>query len=209
MSEGGPGATVVANGAARPPRRHDPRIDPPTRQDKRRLWAWIALLGFTPVCLAGVAWAALGLNGSYPTVRPPVPAGWKAVRGIYASISVPKSWSLQETLSDSAGDIYYSSPGGGVGMSVVEADHEPSHTGRFPPIVGVFLGGGKFQVSRLTSLHLPGATRAWGYRFRLPGGGAGTGVLAWAKPTETRIWLVTNHVTTVTGRIFSTLTLAR
>jgi hypothetical protein len=169
----------------------------------------MALLGFTPVCLAVVAWAALGLNGSYPTVRPPVPAGWKAVRGIYASISVPKDWSLQQTLSDSAGDIYYSGRGGGVGLSVVEADHEPTHTGPFPPIVGAFLGGTGFQVSRSSALHLPGATVAWAYRFRLTGGGTGTGVLAWAKPTETRVWLVTSHATATTGRVFSTLTLAR
>ena len=107
------------------PRRHDPRIDPPTKADRRRLWRWAALLAFCPICLGVVVWAALGMNGSYPTVKPPVPAGWQSVPGIYASFSVPGGWSLKQFLSDASGDVYYSGAGGGVGESVTQADRAP------------------------------------------------------------------------------------
>ena len=114
------------------PRRHDPRIDAPTKADKRRLWKWGALLAFCPICLSVVVWAALEMNGSYPTVKPPVPAGWQSVPGIYASFSVPGDWSLKQFLSDASGDIYYSGPGGGIGESVTQADRAPSANGASP-----------------------------------------------------------------------------
>lgn len=188
--------------------RHDPRVDPPTRADKRRFWGWVAFLCFSPICLGVMIWAALDLNGGYPTVKPPVPSGWKAVPGIYASISVPDRWQLQQDLSDSAGDIYYSGPGGGIGLSVTEQKTEPAHFGHFPAIVRTFLGG-SYRLSSVAPVRLRNATEAWSYRFALPGGGRGTAVLAWVKPTETQVWLVASRLNSLTGKVIGTLTLAR
>lgn len=201
------GTRGLANGSNRPPRRHDPRIDPPTVQDKRRLWAWLGLLCLTPLCLGVVVWAAVGLNGSYPTVRPPVPAGWIAVRGIYASISVPKGWSLQQLLSDPNGDSYYSGHSGAVGLSVVESDKVPPHIGPLPNVVRDFLGS-PYRVARVSPLKLRNAAEAWAYRFALPGGQTGAAVLAWVKVTQTRVWVVATTVTPTAQRVLSTLTLA-
>ncbi len=201
------GTPVLANGSAGPVRRHDPRIDPPNTQDKRRLWAWLALLGLTPICLGVVAWAALGLNGSYPTVSPPVPHGWQAVRGIYASMSVPKGWSLQQTLSDANGDIYYAGQGGGVGLSAVEANKAPAHTGGLPSVVRLFIGG-PYVVEQVSPFKLHNAAEAWRYRLALRGGKTAEAVLAWAKLTQTRVWMVATTLTPTTGRALATLTLA-
>jgi len=168
---------------------------------------WVALFAFCPICLGVVLWAALDLNGGYPTVQPPVPAGWQAVPGIYASFSVPSSWSLQQDMSDSAGDIYYSGPGGGAGESVTEADKAPSAGAPLPAIVGTFLEG-TYQVSSVNRITLKNATEAWRYRFYLPNGQAATGVMAWVKPTESEVWLVLSPASATAEKALSTLTLA-
>jgi hypothetical protein len=188
-------------------RRHDPRIDPPTKADKRRLWKWGALLAFCPICLSVVVWAALEMNGGYPTVKPPVPAGWQAVPGIYASFSVPAGWSLKQFLSDSNGDIYYSGSGEGVGESVTQADHAPSANGPLPEIVGTFLGW-KYQVSSVSETKLANATVAWRYRFHLANGVSSVAVRAWVKPTQSEVWLVASRDSNTTEKALSTLTLA-
>jgi hypothetical protein len=187
--------------------RHDPRIDPPTREDRRRLWRWVALLAFCPICLGVVVWAALGMNGSYPTVNPPVPAGWQSVPGIYASFSVPGSWSLKQFLSDASGDIFYSGPGGGVGESVTQADRVPQAHGPLPEIVGTFLGW-KYQVSSVADARIANATAAWRYRFHLANGKSAVGVLAWVKPTQSEVWLVATRDSAATEKAITTLTLA-
>ncbi len=186
--------------------RHDPRLDPPTKADRRRLLGWIAFLGLTPICLGVVVWAALGLNGNYPTVAPPVPGGWQAVPGIYASFSAPKSWTLQQYMSDAAGDIYYSGPGGGVGESVTAVTSAPRPS-TLPAIVGTYLTSRYVVVAR-AGLRVRNATRAWRYTFRLTDGATGLGILAWVKPTQSRVWLVVVPASTTTRKVLATLTLA-
>lgn len=171
------------------------------------MWRWVALLAFCPICLGVVVWAALGMNGNYPTVNPPVPAGWQSVPGIYASFSVPASWSLKQFMSDSAGDIYYSGPGGGVGESVTQAGRAPDARGDLPEIVGTFLGG-KYQVSSLTAAKIKNATVAWLYHFHLANGTSATGVLAWVRPTQSDVWLVATRDSATTKKAIATLTLA-
>lgn len=187
--------------------RHDPRLDPPSRSDRRRVWAWLSVLAFSPICLGVVVWAALDLNGSYPTVKPPVPRGYQAVPGIYASMSVPKGWSLQQDLSDSNGDIYYSGHSGGVGLSVEQQGSQPSHTGAFPEIVGSFLGG-RYRLRSVVPVKLAHAAAAWDLRFSLPGGQTGAAVLAWSRQTQSEVWLVATTLNPATERVLGTLTLA-
>jgi len=186
--------------------RHDPRLDPPTKKDRRRLLAWIAFMAITPLCLAGVVWSALNLNGNYPTVPAPVPAGWQSVPGIYASFSAPKSWSLQQFMSDSAGDIYYSGPGGGVGESVTQAARAPQPT-VVPTIVATFLVERYRQVSR-APYRLRHATDAWKYEFRLANGSTGVAILAWVAATQSQVWLVATPGSPTTEKVLSTLTVA-
>jgi hypothetical protein len=186
--------------------RHDPRLGPPTKRDRRRVLMWVAFLGITPICLGVVVWAAFGLNGSYPTVPPPVPRGWQSVAGIYASFSAPKSWSLQQGMSDAAGDIYYSGPGGSAGESVVESDRPPSGE-TLPVIVRTYLGGA-YKVRSRVPFAVRHATRAWMFTFSLAGGGQGGAVLAWVKPTQSEIWLIVRPTNQVTEKVLATLALA-
>jgi hypothetical protein len=188
-------------------RRHDPRVDPPTKADRRRIWRWAAFLAFCPICLGVVVWAALGMNGSYPTVKPPVPPGWQSVPGIYASFSVPGGWSLKQFLSDASGDVYYSGAGGGVGESVTQADRAPKTAGRLPEIVGTFLGW-KYHVGSIVETKIANATVAWRYQFHLANGRSSVGVLAWVKPTQSEVWLVASRDSGTTEKALSTLTLA-
>jgi len=167
----------------------------------------VAVLAFTPICLGVLVWATVNWNGSYPTVKAPVPRGWQAVPGIYASFSVPRNWSLQPFMSDAAADIYYSGPAGGVGESVTQADQDPSATGRLPAIVGTFLTE-RYSVTSLTPFKLRNATVAWRYQFRLANGTKGTGILAWASATQSEVWLIAAPVTATTDEALSTLTLA-
>ncbi len=187
--------------------RHDPRVDPPHKNDRRRLLGWVALLTLTPISIGVVLWAALGLNGSYPTVAPPVPRGWQAVPGVYASFSVPAPWALQQFMSDAAGDVYYAGPGGGAGESVTEADVPPSPQAALPPIVETFLGG-HYRVLSVRPFHLARAAQAWHYQFRLAGGKAGLGTMAWVRTTQSEIWLVGLPASATTERVLSTLTVA-
>jgi hypothetical protein len=203
---GAAGATSPASGPG-VLRRHDPRVDPPTKDDRRKLWRWVVLLAFCPICLGVVVWAAVGMNGSYPTVKPPVPAGWQSVAGVYASFSVPGNWSLKQFMSDAAGDVYYSGPGGGVGESVTQADKAPKDQGPLPAIVGTFLGW-KYQVSSITGTKIANAAVAWRYRFHLANGTSSTGVLAWVKPTQSEVWLIASRDSATTEKAISTLTLA-
>lgn len=186
--------------------RHDPRLDPPTKKDRRRLLAWVAFMAVTPICLGVVVWSALDLNGSYPTVAPSVPRGWQSVPGIYASFSAPKSWSLQQSMSDAAGDIYYSGPGGGIGESVTQADAAPMPS-RPPTIVATFLVQ-RYQVVSTTPYKLHNAALAWKYKFRLANGATGLGILAWAKATQSEVWLIATPASATTEKMLSTLTLA-
>jgi hypothetical protein len=167
----------------------------------------VALLTLTPVSIGVVLWAALGLNGSYPTVAPPVPTGWQAVPGVYASFSVPRNWTLQQFMSDAAGDVYYAGPGGGAGESVAEADKAPSPHVALPQIVETFLGGHS-QVLSVTPFRLAGAAQAWHYRFRLADGKEGLGTMAWVRTTESEVWLVGLPTSATTERALSTLTVA-
>jgi hypothetical protein len=147
------------------------------------------------------------MNGSYPTVKPPVPAGWQSVPGIYASFSVPHDWSLKQFLSDGSGDVYYSGAGGGVGESVTQADLAPDPTGPLPDIVRTFLGW-KYQVSSVTKTKLANATDAWRYQFRLANGVSSVALRAWVKPTQSEVWLVASRDSAATEKALSTLTLA-
>jgi hypothetical protein len=180
------------------------------RSSRRRKWAWVAFLGFSPLCLGVVSWAALSWNGSYPTVAPPVPRGWQPVAGVYASFSAPKSWSLSQSSSDTNGDTYYSGPGGGAGESVAQVTSRPSPAG-IPVVVATYLGGHPIVESR-TPVALHNATAAWRYTFRLSrGAGAGTaiGVMAWVRATQSEVWLVSAPASRTAEKILSTLTLAR
>jgi len=206
LNDGGSGGTGAAQAIAAP-RRHDPRIDPPTRADRRRTGWWLLVLGFTPICLGVLVWATVNWNGAYPNVKAPVPRGWQAVPGIYASFSVPSDWSLQPFMSDAASDVYYSGRAGGVGESVTQADQEPSATGRLPEIVGSFLTD-RYSVTSVTPFKLRNAADAWRYQFRLANGTRATGILAWASATESEVWLVATPVTATTDEALSTLTLA-
>ncbi len=196
-----------ATSGAPPAPRHDPRIDPPTKRDRRRLLGWLALLTLTPICIGVVLWAAIGLNGNYPTVAPPVPRGWQSVAGVYASFSVPHSWSLQQFMSDAAGDVYYAGTSGGAGESVTEADVPPSPRGALPQIVGTFLGA-HYRVLSVTAFHLAGAELSWHYQFLLGDGKEGLGTMAWVKTTESEVWLVGLPSSATTERVLSTLTVA-
>jgi hypothetical protein len=189
------------------PRRHDPRIDPPTKADRRRAGWWVLVLAFTPICLGVLVWATVNWNGSYPNVKAPVPHGWQEVPGIYASFSVPGKWSLQPFLSDPSADVYYSGPAGGVGESVTQADKEPSSTGRLPAVVGTFLSG-RYSVASVSPFRLRNAAAAWRYQFRLANGTKGTGILAWARDTQSEVWLIATPVTATTDKALSTLSLA-
>jgi hypothetical protein len=190
-----------------PPRRHDPRIDPPNKQDRQRKWLWLSFLAFCPICLGVVLWAALDLNGNYPTVKPPVPSGWQAVPGIYASFSVPAAWSLDQEMSDSNGDVYYSGPGGGVGESVAQANAAPNPSGPLPTVVGTFLEA-PYHVTSVNKITLKHATRAWSYQFHLVDGRTASGVMAWVRSTQSEIWLILSPVSPTTEKALSTLTLA-
>ena len=185
--------------------RHDPRIDPPDKSDRRRLLAWVALLTLTPICVGIVVWAALGWNGNYPTVAPPVPPGWQAVPGVYASFSVPGGWKLQQFMSDAAGDVYYSGASGAAGESVTEADVPPSPRSALPQIVATFLGG-HYRVLAVQPFHLARAAMSWQYRFRLADGKEGLGVMAWVRTTESEVWLVGLPASATTERALATLT---
>jgi hypothetical protein len=167
---------------------------------------WVAFMAVTPICLGVVVWAAIALNGNYPTVAPPVPRGWQSVPGIYASFSAPRNWSLQQYMSDSAGDIYYSGPGGAAGESVTAVDRAP-RPGALPTIVGTFLID-RYTVASTTAYSVRHATEAWRYTFRLASGRTATGVLAWVKPTQSEIWLIVSPTSATTMKVLSTLTLA-
>ncbi|MGO9661287.1 MAG: hypothetical protein ACLP7F_23400 [Acidimicrobiales bacterium] len=201
-----PTSAGVSPGAAPAPR-HDPRIDPPNKSDRRRLLAWVVLLTLTPICVGVVIWAALGLNGNYPTVAPPVPRGWQAVPGVYASFSVPRDWTLQQFMSDAAGDVYYAGAGGGAGESVTEADVPPLPRAALPQIVETFLGG-HYRVLSVRPFHLARAALSWQYQFRLADGKEGLGTMAWVRTTESEVWLVGLPASATTKRILSTLTVA-
>lgn len=177
------------------------------RRDKRRLWMWVAFLATSPLCLGVVVWAAISWNGSYPTVAPPVPQGWQAVAGIYASFSAPKGWGLQQGMSDAQGDTYYSGRGGGAGESVTQADNPPAPAHKVPAVVATFLGG-SYQVTSVVPRHVRNAQEAWSYRFELPGGKQAVGVLAWVKRTESKVWLVALPASPTAEKLLSTLTLA-
>ncbi len=198
---------ATSGAAPAPAPRHDPRVDPPTKRDRRRLLAWLALLTLTPICIGVVLWAAIGLNGNYPTVAPPVPRGWQAVPGVYASFSVPHGWTLQQFMSDAAGDVYYAGASGGAGESVTEADVPPSPRDALPQIVGTFLGA-HYRVLSVTAFHLAGAELSWHYQFLLGDGKEGLGTMAWVKTTESEVWLVGLPSSATTERVLSTLTVA-
>jgi hypothetical protein len=189
------------------PRRHDPRVDPPTRADRRKAGWWVAVLAFTPICLGVLVWATVNWNGSYPNVKAPVPRGWQAVPGIYASFSVPGNWALQPFMSDAASDVYYSGRSGGIGESVTEQDTKPSPAGHLPAIVGSFLIE-RYSVTSVTPFKLHNAAAAWRYQFSLANGTKATGILAWASATESEVWLIAAPVTATADEALSTLTLA-
>jgi|GEM_PF-1980077 hypothetical protein len=198
---------VGAGAAAGINHRPDAEQPPGPNRERRRLWMWAAFLGFSPICLGVVAWAAVAWNGSYPTVAPPVPPGWQAVAGIYASFSVPKRWVLQPGMADAQGDAYYSGPGGAAGEVVRQASSQPQPRREVPPVVSTFLGG-RYHVASIRPYRLHNATEAWEYLFRLGGSKQGLGVLAWAKATQSVVWLVATPASPTANKVLSTLTLA-
>lgn len=177
------------------------------RRGRKKIWVWVAFLAFSPICLGVTVWAALSWNGSYPTVKPPVPRGWQAIPGVYASFSVPKGWSLQQGLSDSEGDVYYAGRGGAAAESVTQATRAPSPSRRVPAQISNYLGG-RYEVTSITAEKLRNARAAWGYRFMLPGHQQAMGTLAWAKGTQSEVWLVTLQASPTAKKILATLTLA-
>ena len=179
----------------------------PTSPGQKKLWLWVALLAFSPVCVGVATWAALAWNGSYPTVAPLVPRGWQPVAGVYASFSVPKNWSFQSSLSDAQGDVYYSGSGGAAAQSVTEARRPPAPGRRVPAVVANYLGG-SYTVTSVAPYRLHNAERSWEYRFSLPRHEEALGILAWARKTRSEVWLVVMPASATTERVLSTLTLA-
>jgi hypothetical protein len=179
----------------------------PTSRERRRLWMWVAFLGFSPVCLGIVAWAAVAWNGSYPTVAPVVPKGWQPVAGIYASFSTPKGWVLQPGMADAQGDAYYSGPGGAAGEMVRPASTPPRPTRQVPAVIATFLGG-HYTVESITPYRLRYASAAWRYRFNLGRGEHALGILAWVRPTQSEVWLVALPASATAQKVLSTLTVA-
>ncbi len=202
-----PERSLALAGRDEPARGHDPRVDRPTPSDRRRAWLWLLVLGFSPLCIGVAVWAALDLNAAYPTVAPPVPPGWQAVKGIYASFSVPGPWSLQSALSDEVGDICYTGRGGGAGESVTASARPPSGQAPLPKIVGVFLQE-PYRVTSLGPYRLANAAVAWRYRLRLRDGTGAIALHAWARATQTDVWLVAWPSGPTALRVLQTLTLA-
>jgi hypothetical protein len=191
-----------------PASRSDPRINEPTRADRQRVWKWLALLALSPLCVGLAIWATSGPSPSYPTVKPPVPHGWQAVPGIYASFSVPRGWVLENALSDQMGDVYYSGRGGGAGESVTEANQEPSAATPLPAIIRAFLQE-NYRVTSSTNYRLHNAAVAWLYRFKLADGTTAAAVHAWVRSSDTDAWLVASPVNPTTQEVLRTLALGR
>jgi hypothetical protein len=179
-----------------------------SRAGRRRFWAWAAFLALSPACIGVITWAALSWNGAYPKVAAPVPPGWQEVPGVYASFSVPKSWSLEEAMSDSNGDVYYSGLGGDAGQSVTEASSPPSPL-HLPAVVQSYLGG-NLSIASMARVRVKDAALAWRYTFatgpRAPA--RAVGILAWDKVTQSEVWLVAAPASRLGERVLSTLRLA-
>jgi hypothetical protein len=73
--------------------------------------------------------------------------------------------------------------------------------------VGTFLTD-RYSVVSVTPFRLRYAAAAWRYRFRLANGTKGTGILAWARATQSEVWLIAAPVTATTDKALSTLSLA-
>jgi hypothetical protein len=129
------------------------------------------------------------------------------VPGIYASFSVPMTWSLQQLMSDAAGDVYYSGPSGAAGESVVQANVAPAPGAPLPAVVKAFLGG-RYRVVSVVRTRLHNATLSWRYRFSAGDGQTGLGTLAWVKATRSEVWLVALPAAPTTEKVLSTLALA-
>lgn len=177
------------------------------RRNRKKVLIWAAFLALCPVCLGVTVWAALAWNGGYPTVKPALPRGWQSVPGVYASFSVPKNWSLEQALSDSNGDVYYSGRDGAAAESVTQADKAPSPSRAVPAQVSNYLGG-HFEVTSVTSKTIRNADVAWQYRFKLASSAEALGILAWVKGTQSEVWLIASPASPTATRILSTLTLA-
>lgn len=175
---------------------------------RKKVLVWAAFLAFSPLCLGVTVWAALSWNGGYPTVKPVVPRGWQAVPGVYASFSVPKGWSLQQDLSDSEGDDYYSGRSGAAAESVTQATTAPLPARRVPAQISNYLGG-RYKVASVTPEKLRNADVAWSYKFVLPGAQQALGTLAWVKGTQSEVWLVALPASPTAKAVLATLTLAR
>lgn len=199
----GAASAITANGTQRP----NPRLGPPTRSQRRRSWLWLAFLAICPICVGVVIWAAVSLNGSYPTVKPPVPHGWQAVPGIYSSFSAPRGWSLDQAMSDASGDVYFQGRTGAAGESVTESDHRPSLSAPLSRIVATYVGGHYSRYS-VQPYSLKGATVSWLYTFELPTGKRAVAVRAWVKPTLSQIWLIAPADNQLEHRVLQTLAVA-
>ena len=161
---GGSGRVQAQNGdvgtivlAAAPPgqRRHDPRIDQPTRADRRRLWRWAALLAFCPICLGVVVWAALEHERQLPDRQTAGP-----VRVAIGPWHLCQFLGARQLVAQAVPERRFGrrlitrAPGGGVGESVTQADRAPTAHGPLPEIVGTFLGW-KYQVTSVRRRRSP------------------------------------------------------
>ena len=177
-------ARATGGAPAREYWRHDPRLDPPTKADRRRLLGWVAFLSLTPICLAVVVWAALGLNGNYPTVAPPGSRRLASGAGYIRQLLGAQELDAPAVHERCRGRHLLLGAGGGVGESVTAVTSAPRPTA-LPAIVGTYLTSRYVVVAR-DGLQIRNATKAWRYTFRLTDGATGLGVLAWVKPTQSR-----------------------
>lgn len=176
-----------------------------TRTGLSKNWKWLAFLALGPVCVAATFVAASHLKSpANYDLKPPVPAGYRAVANPYYAFSVPKSWKENSAKSDENGDLFYQGRSGTAGETTAITKTRPPSDEPIPSIITLYFEPHYRVVSRRQAV-IPHATLAQIDTLRAANGRSATLYHGWVKRTQTEFWVLFSGSPATVSKMAATL----
>lgn len=177
---------------------------PAGRRGPSKNWKWLGVLAIGPLCVAVTFVLAGKVKPPNYNLKPPVPAGYRAVANPYYAFSIPRSWKLNTVKSDQNGDLLYQGRSGTAGETTAVRKTRPAANEAPPEIVGLYFQA-HYRVMNRQPTHIPHATFAQLDTLQGAGGKKASLYHGWVAGTQTEFWVLFTGSPATVSKMAATL----